>query len=63
MESFLDLVINGSTYLFKALALARVVFINLCSTSEQAILASIYFLCAVFLPKCAIFLPCFIINN
>src|SRR5690606_7057578 len=59
--STFDLVINGSTNSFKALALATVVLILLCSIREQAIFANIAFLCAVFLPKWLIFLPCLIV--
>jgi hypothetical protein len=47
----LDLVIKGSTNCFKALALAVVVLILLCSISEHAILDNIALLCAVFLPR------------
>src|SRR5690606_26085793 len=56
--SSLDLVIIGSTNCFKAFALATVVLIRLCCIKEQAIFASIAFLCAVCLPKWFTFFPC-----
>jgi hypothetical protein len=49
--SSLDLVTSGSINCLSAFALATVVLIRLCSINEQAMFASIAFLCAVFLPK------------
>jgi hypothetical protein len=53
-------VINGSTNPLSAFALATVVLMRLCSIKEQAMLESIAFLCAVFLPKWLCFFPCLI---
>ena len=51
VESVFAFVRIGSTNPRRAFALATVVLILLCSINEQAILESIAFLCAVFLPK------------
>jgi hypothetical protein len=49
--SAFDLVIRGSINSFKAFAFATVVLIRLCSIREQAILANMALLWAVFLLK------------